>query len=74
MHATFVGSEFRTERSLSMHPPALYLVPSLAPFGILDWRAYEALYRAGYDHAKRALESGKLPRTLWEGLLDDVAA
>lgn len=74
MHATFVGSAFRTERSLSMHPPALYLVPSLARFGILDWRAYEALYRAGYDHACRQLESGKLPRTLWEGPLQDLAA
>jgi predicted acylesterase/phospholipase RssA/CRP-like cAMP-binding protein len=74
MHATFAGSEYRTERSLSRHPPALHLAPSLARFGILDWRAYEALYRAGYDLAKQELESGKLPRTLWEGLLEDVAA
>ena len=72
-HATFAGSEFRTERSLSRHPPALHLVPSLTRFGILDWGEYEALYRAGYDHAKQELESGKLPRKLWEGhLLDDV--
>jgi hypothetical protein len=74
MHATFAGSEFRTARSLSTHPPALYLEPSLAHFGILDWRSYEALYRAGYDLAKRELESGKLPRPLWEGLLQDIAA
>jgi predicted acylesterase/phospholipase RssA len=74
MHATFVGSEFRTERSLSSHPPALHLVPSLSRFGILDWRAFESLYQAGYDSARQALEEGKLPRTLWEGLLDDLAA
>jgi predicted acylesterase/phospholipase RssA len=74
-HATFAGSEFRTESSLSRHPPALHLVPSLTRFGILDWRAYEALYRSGYDLAKQELESGKLPRQLWEGLLpDDVTA
>jgi predicted acylesterase/phospholipase RssA/CRP-like cAMP-binding protein len=74
MHATFAGSEFRTAQSLSRHPPALYLVPSLARFGILDWRDYEALYQAGYDLAKQELESGKLPRTLWEGPLEDRAA
>ena len=74
MHATFAGSEYRTDRSLVRHPPALHLAPSLTRFGILDWRAYEGLYRAGYDHAKQQLESGKLPRKLWEGLLDDVAA
>jgi predicted acylesterase/phospholipase RssA/CRP-like cAMP-binding protein len=74
MHATFAGSEYRTERSLSQHPPALYLAPSLSHFGILDWRAYEALYRAGYDAARQELESGKLPRKLWEGLLEDIAA
>jgi predicted acylesterase/phospholipase RssA/CRP-like cAMP-binding protein len=74
MRATFVGSEYRTERSLSRHPPALHLVPSLARFGILEWRAYEGIYRAGYDVARQELESGKLPRTLWEGLLEDVAA
>ena len=73
-HATFVGSAFKTERSLSLHPPALYLVPSLARFRILEWRSYEALYRAGYEHARRELESGKLRRTLWEGPLEDLAA
>jgi hypothetical protein len=33
--------------------------------------AYEALYRAGNDVAKRELKSGKLPRKLWEDLLLD---
>ena len=75
MHASFVGSGYRTERSLSMHPPALYLVPPLARFGVLDWRAYEALFRAGYDYARRELESGKLPRAHWEGpVLEDLPA
>jgi len=74
MHATLAGSDFRTERWLSTHPPTLHLAPPLGRFGVLDWRAYEGLYRAGYDDAKRELESGKLPRTLWEGTLEDVAA
>jgi predicted acylesterase/phospholipase RssA len=74
MHATFAGSDYRTERSLSKHPPALHVVPALSRFGILDWRAFEGIYRAGYEGAKKELESGKLPRTLWEGLLQDVAA
>jgi hypothetical protein len=73
-HATFIGSEFRTERSLRRHPPALHLVPPLERFGILDWRAYEGLYRAGYDLARQELDSGKLPRTRWEGLLEDLPA
>jgi predicted acylesterase/phospholipase RssA/CRP-like cAMP-binding protein len=74
MHATFAGSEFRTGQSLSSHPPALYLVPSLTRFGVLGWRDHEALYRAGYELAKQELEAGKLPRMLWEGLLEDHAA
>jgi NTE family protein len=72
MHATCAASEYRIERSLSRHPPALHLAPLLAHVGILDWRAYEAIYRAGYDIARKELESGKLPRKLWEGLLDDA--
>jgi predicted acylesterase/phospholipase RssA/CRP-like cAMP-binding protein len=74
MHATFVGSEYRTDRSLSRYPPALHLAPSLTRFGILDWGAYEGLYRAGYDLAKQELASGKLPRTLWEGSIEGFAA
>jgi predicted acylesterase/phospholipase RssA/CRP-like cAMP-binding protein len=74
MHATFAGSEFRTAQSLSSHPPALYLVPSLGRFGILDWHDYEGLYRAGYEVAKQELDAGKLSRSLWEGPLEDHAA
>jgi predicted acylesterase/phospholipase RssA/CRP-like cAMP-binding protein len=69
-HATFAGSEFRTERSLASNPPALYLVPPLERHRLLDWRAYEALYRAGYDAARQELGAGKLPRSLWEGGLE----
>jgi predicted acylesterase/phospholipase RssA len=74
MHATFAGSEYRTARSLAQHPPALHLAPSLTRFGILDWGAYEGIYRAGYDLAKQELESGRLPRTLWEGPVEDFAS
>ena len=70
VHATLVGSQHTTMLSLSNHPPALYLVPELAKFRILEWGAYEALFQAGYSSTKRALEAGGLPRGLWEGRLD----
>ena len=73
MRATFVGSQRTTEMSLSAHPPALYLVPDVSKFRILDWRAYEAIFRAGYDCAKRELDAGALPRALWAGSLDVAA-
>jgi predicted acylesterase/phospholipase RssA len=69
VHATLAGSQRTTELSLSRHPPALYLAPDLTKFRVLDWRAYEALFRAGYDCAKREIEAGALPRTLFEGPL-----
>jgi predicted acylesterase/phospholipase RssA/CRP-like cAMP-binding protein len=71
MHATLASSQHATQQSLSSHPPALYLVPDLARFRVLDWRAYEALFQAGYTSAKRALEAGELPRSLWEGRIED---
>jgi predicted acylesterase/phospholipase RssA len=67
MHATLVGSQHTTELALSEHRLALHLEPQLARFGILDWRAYEALFEAGYVCAKRELDAGALPRSLWEG-------
>jgi hypothetical protein len=63
-----------TAQSLSSHPPALHLVPDLAKFRVLDWRAYEALFQAGYASAKHELEAGRLPRSLWEGRLEDTAS
>jgi predicted acylesterase/phospholipase RssA len=67
MHATLAGSQHTTMHALSTHPPALHLVPDLGSFGLLDWRAYEAIFQAGYDCAKRELDAGALPRGLWEG-------
>lgn len=67
MHATLVGSQHTTELSLSEHRLALYLEPQLAKFRILDWRAYESLFEAGYVCAKRELDAGALHRSLWEG-------
>jgi len=67
MHATLVGSQHATEMSLSRNRLALYLEPQLSRFGLLDWRAYESLFQAGYACARRELESGALPRSLWEG-------
>jgi NTE family protein len=74
MHATLVGSQFRTKQSLADHPPALYLAPEMATIRVLDWQAYEALYQAGYSAAKRAVEEGRFPRRLWEGRIEDKAA
>ncbi len=67
MHATLAGSQHTTELSLSRHPPALHLALDLTDHRVLDWRAFEALYRAGYTQAKRALDAGALSRSLWEG-------
>jgi predicted acylesterase/phospholipase RssA/CRP-like cAMP-binding protein len=71
--ATLVGSQRTTELSLSTHPPALYLVPSLTNFRVLEWTAYEALFEAGHACAKHEIEKGALPRSLWEGPLPDSA-
>jgi hypothetical protein len=70
MHATLAGSQRTTETARSSHPPALYLTPDLGDFGILDWRAYEGLFRKGYECAKRELDRGALPRRLWEGAFE----
>jgi predicted acylesterase/phospholipase RssA/CRP-like cAMP-binding protein len=67
VRATLAGSQRMTSLSLVKHPPALYLTPELSKFGVLDWRAYEALYEAGYQAARRQLEGGALPRSLWDG-------
>jgi NTE family protein len=67
VHATLVGSQRTTTASLSRHPPALYLAPDLSRFHLLDWRSYEALFEAGYACAKREIESGAFPRSLWDG-------
>ncbi len=54
--STFVGSQMATERSLVQHPPALHLVPELGRLRILDWGAYDALFQAGYECARRKLD------------------
>jgi NTE family protein len=72
--STLLGSQRTTETTHSSHPPALHLVPELTQFRILEWSSYEAIYRAGYECAKRKLEAGALPRALWEGRIEDPAA
>lgn len=67
MRSTFVASQRATETSLRSHPPALCLSPQLTKFGLLQWRACDALFDAGYACARRELESGTFPRSLWEG-------
>ena len=70
VHATLVGSQRTTTSSLSRHPPALYLTPDLTRFHLLEWRAHERLFEAGYESARRAIESGALPCSLWDGRID----
>jgi predicted acylesterase/phospholipase RssA/CRP-like cAMP-binding protein len=72
MRSTFVGSQSVIEMSLSTHPPALYLMPDVEKFRILDWRAYQAIFRAGYDCAKRELDAGAFPRALWDGRVEQA--
>jgi predicted acylesterase/phospholipase RssA len=67
VRASFVGSQHADEASLSAHPPALYLAPDVTKLRILDWRSYDAFFRIGYECAKRSLDAGALPRSLWEG-------
>ena len=74
MHATLVGSQRATATSLARHPPALYLAPDLGDFRVLDWKAHEAIFQAGYEYARHALESGELSRELWEGPLEGKAS
>ena len=72
VRSTFVGSQHAVEGFLSSHPPALYLAPEVAKFGILEWGAYEALFQAGYACARRHLEAGALSPSLWEGPIQDA--
>jgi predicted acylesterase/phospholipase RssA len=74
VHATLVGSQRTTAASLSRHPPALYLAPDLSKFHLLEWRSYEGLFEAGYASARREIESGALPRSLWEGRIEGQVA
>jgi predicted acylesterase/phospholipase RssA/CRP-like cAMP-binding protein len=74
VHATLVGSQRTTVASLARHPPALYLAPDLSRFHLLEWRSYQGLFDAGYACAKREIESGALPRRLWEGRIEGGAA
>lgn len=71
LHSTLVGSRHTTLEALATHPPALHLVPDLSKFRALEWRAYDALFDAGYTCARRALDAGALPRGLWEGRIED---
>jgi predicted acylesterase/phospholipase RssA/CRP-like cAMP-binding protein len=67
LRATLTGSKRTTEESRTSRPPALYLTPRLDRFSILEWRAHQAIFQEGYDCAKRQLDAGALPRSLWEG-------
>ena len=61
MHATLVGSQYTTTVSLSSHPPALYLVPELEKFRVLDWRAYEADLPGGVRQRQARDRGGRAP-------------
>jgi predicted acylesterase/phospholipase RssA len=72
VRATFSGSQHTVDAARLRHPPSLYLTPELSSFYMLGWREYEGLFRAGYECAMAELEAGKLPRSHWEGPLEEA--
>jgi predicted acylesterase/phospholipase RssA/CRP-like cAMP-binding protein len=73
MQSSLLGSQRTNELSRAHHPPALYLTPQLDRFRILGWHAYEQLFQAGYDCARREIDADRLPRALWEGRVQETA-
>jgi predicted acylesterase/phospholipase RssA/CRP-like cAMP-binding protein len=55
MRSTLVGSKFRQETAAARLGHVVYLTPPVAPFGILHWRAHEALFETGYRYARDEL-------------------
>jgi hypothetical protein len=51
VRSTLVGSKFRQETTASRLEQVIYLSPPVAPFGILQWRAHDALFETGYRYA-----------------------
>ncbi len=65
MRSTLVGSKFRQQIMARQLDQVIHLSPPVVPFGILNWRAYESLFAAGYDYARAQLSGGwraRLPR------------
>jgi predicted acylesterase/phospholipase RssA len=55
MRSTLVGSKVRQRGALSSTERIIYLEPPVASFGVLQWRAQEALIEAGRRYATEAL-------------------
>jgi hypothetical protein len=55
VRSTLVGSKFRQEIAASRLDQVVYLSPPVAPFGILQWRAHDALFETGYRYARDEL-------------------
>jgi len=51
VRSTLVGSKFRQQMAMSRAEQIVYLEPPVAAFGALQWRAYRALFDAGYRYA-----------------------
>jgi len=51
VRSTLVGSKFRQQVAMSRAEQIVYLEPPVAAFGALQWRAYRALFDAGYRYA-----------------------
>lgn len=58
VRSTLVGSKFRQETMAAQLDQVIYLSPPVVPFGILNWRAYDALFEAGYEYARAELSGG----------------
>jgi predicted acylesterase/phospholipase RssA len=55
IRSTLVGSKFRQAAAAAQFKNVLYLEPPVGSFGILRWRAHEALFDAGYRYAREQL-------------------
>jgi hypothetical protein len=57
VRSSLVGSKLRQTASPTDLTHVLHIEPPVEQFGILSWRAHEALFDAGYRHAKERIVS-----------------
>jgi NTE family protein/lysophospholipid hydrolase len=62
VRSTLLGSKFRQEEAIGRIGQVIYLEPPVAAFGVLQWRAHQALIDAGYRYARARLAGHELAR------------
>jgi predicted acylesterase/phospholipase RssA/CRP-like cAMP-binding protein len=55
MRSTMVGSKYRQQTAAQSSDQVVYLEPPVASFGMLQWRAHDALFEVGLYHAREQL-------------------